>query len=36
MALEEDISALTELVQGMLAESGEQTGGLLPVPLTPT
>jgi len=26
MALEEDISALTELVQGMLAESGEQTG----------
>ena len=26
MALEEDISALTELVQSMLAESGEQTG----------
>lgn len=26
MTLEEDISALTELVHGMLAESGEQTG----------
>ncbi|MGN8004576.1 hypothetical protein ACTJKQ_15435 [Acidovorax sp. 22279] len=26
MALEEDISALTELVQGMVDESGDQTG----------
>lgn len=26
MALEDDIAALTELVQGLLAESGEQAG----------